>query len=295
MAERIAGDVAESDRHGVALVLVAGVGFGTLGIFGTYAQRAALSIPTVLLYRFLIATVAVWGALAIQGRLRLLHGRTLLAAAALGSLGYATMSGLFFLGLEYMTAGLVAIIFYTYPAFVVILALLTVGERVTGATVIALCLALGGVGLVVSADPAGASHVGIAITVGAGLTYAVYITTSRAVLERTDSLLLTAHVLPAAGVTFLVGGGITGNLVVPTAPSAWAILVGLGLLGTAIPVFTFFAGLSRIGASRTGIVSTIEPLVTVGLGVALFAEPVTVPTVVGGGLILSAVVLLQVS
>lgn len=283
----------EGDRVGVLLVLVAGVGFGTLGILGTYAQRAGLSIPTVLFYRFSLATVVVWGVLGAQGRLRRLRGRTLLAAVALGSLGYATMSGLFFLGLEYMTAGLVAIVFYTYPAFVVLLAVVAVGERVSRPTVVALVLALGGVGLVVGADPAGASRTGVAIMVAAAVTYAAYITASRAVLETTDSLVLTAHVLPAAGLTFLVGGGAAGELAIPSAPGAWAILVGLAVLGTAIPVFSFFAGLARIGASRAGIVSTAEPLVTVALGVALLAEPLTVPTLVGGGLIVTAVVLLQ--
>lgn len=293
MAEHVAGSSAEHDRLGVLLVLIAAVGFGTLGIFGTFAQQAGLSIPTVLLYRFFIATLLVWGLLAARGRLRLLRGRTLLAAIALGSLGYATMSGLFFLGLEYMTTGLVAIVFYTYPAFVVVLAVAAVEERVSRATVVALALALGGVGLVVGADPAGASRTGVWVMIAAALTYAAYITASRAVLETTDSLLLTAHVLPAAGLTFLVGGSIAGDLAMPTAASAWAILGGIALLGTAIPVFAFFAGLSRIGASRSGILSTAEPVVTVALGTVLFAEPLTVPTLVGGGLILTAVVLLQ--
>lgn len=283
----------DRDRLGVLLVLIAGVGFGTLGIFGTYAQRVGLSIPTVLLYRFLIATLVIWGFLYHRGRLRLLRGRTLAAAVALGTLGYATMSGLFFLGLEYMTAGLAAILFYTYPAFVVLLAVVAVRERVSRRTLVALTTALGGVVLVVGADPAGASRTGIAVMVAAALTYAAYITASRAVLETTDALVLTAHVLPAAGVTFLVGGRLAGELAVPHTPTAWGILVGVAVLGTAIPVFAFFAGLTRIGASRSGIVSTAEPVVTVALGAVLFADPVTLPTVAGGGLILSAVVLLQ--
>lgn len=284
---------AHADRLGVALVLVSAVGFGTLAIFGTYAQRAGLSIPTLLLFRFLVASLALWGFLAARGRLRRLRGRTLLAAIALGATGYAAMSGLYFLGLEYLTAGLTAIVLYTYPAFVVVLAVVAVGERLTRGTVLSLGLALAGVVLVVGADPAGASPVGIAIMLAAALTYAAYITASRAVLETTDSLLLAAHVLPAAGVSVLVGGTALGDLAVPSTPWAWAVVVGIGLVGTAIPVFAFYAGLSRIGASRTGIVSTAEPLVTVALGVLLFAEPLTAPTVAGGGLILTAVVLLQ--
>ncbi|NKE37868.1 DMT family transporter [Natronococcus sp. JC468] len=281
------------DRIGIALVLASGVGFGTLGIFGLYAQRAALSIPTVLAFRFLLAALAVWMLLAVRGRLTVLRGRTLAIALGLGAFGYATQSGLYFLGLEYMTAGLVAIVLYTYPAFVVVIAVAGFGERATPAMVVALCLALGGVALVTGADPAGASPIGVAVVLGAAVAYAVYITVSRALLVSVDPLVLTAHVLPAAGGVFVAIGAATGELSVPTTPSTWLLLACLAVPATALPVIAFFAGLRYVGASRAGIVSTVEPPVTVGLGAALFAEPVTTATVVGGTLILLGVVVLE--
>lgn len=278
---------------GVALVLVSAVGFGTLGIFGVYAQQVGVSIPTVLAYRFAIASVLVWSLLAVRGEVTILRGRSLAVGLGLGGIGYATMSGLYFLGLEYMTAGLVAIVLYTYPAFVVVLAAVTIDERVGRVTVTALIVAMAGVALVVGADPAGAAVLGVVIVLGAAVAYATYITVSRAVLETIDPLVLTAHVMPAAGVSFLVLGASTGSLAVPPPVASWPVLFGVGVVATAVPVFTFFAGLERIGASRAGVVSTAEPLVTVALGALLFAEPVSAATVVGGTLILAAVVVLQ--
>ena len=278
---------------GVGLVLVSAAGFGTLGIFGIYAQRADLTIPTVLAYRFALAAVLVWALLAWRGRLEPLRERSLAIALGLGAFGYATMSGLYFVGLEFMTAGLVAIVLYTYPAFVVVLAVATIGERVRVLTIVALCLSLGGVALVVGANPAGASTAGVLVVLCAALAYALYITVSRELLVTVDPLVLTAHVLPAAGVTFVVVGAATGDLQVPSAPSAWAILLGIAVLATALPVVAFFAGIERIGASRTGIVSTAEPAVTVVLGAVLLAEPVTLATVAGGALILAGVVAIQ--
>jgi drug/metabolite transporter (DMT)-like permease len=282
-----------AERVGIALVFVSAVGFGTLGIFGIYAQEANLSIPTVLAFRFLLAAALVWALLALRGRLALLRGRTLAIALGLGALGYATQSGLYFVGLEFMTAGLVAIVLYTYPAFVVVLAVVAIGERTTRAMLVALALALGGVALVTGANPAGASLAGVGVVLGAAMAYAVYITVSRALLVTVDPLVLTAYVLPAAGATFVVVGTATGDLAVPTAPSAWTILLAIAVVATALPVVTFFAGLKYIGASRAGIISTVEPPVTVALGAALFAEPVTTATVVGGGLILLGVILLE--
>ncbi len=286
-------EVPTADRLGIALVLVSAVGFGTLGIFGIYAQRVGLSIPTVLTYRFLVAAVVIWGVLAVSGRFRPLRGRTLAVALALGALGYATMSGLYFFGLEFMTAGMVGIVLYTYPAFVVVLAAATIGERLTRRTAVALALALGGIALVVGADPAGASPTGVVVVLGAAGAYAAYIVTSRAVLETVDPLVLTAYVLPAAGATFVGISAFTGGIVVPTSPDAWGVLVGVATIATAVPVLAFFAGIERIGASRAGIVSTAEPVVTVILGALLFAEPVTAATVGGGACVLLAVVLLR--
>ena len=283
----------EAEHVGIGLILASAIGFGTLGIFGVYAQRAALPIPTVLVFRFLLASVLVWAFLAWRDELAILRGRPLLIAIALGAVGYTAQSGLYFLGLEFMTAGLVAIVLYTYPAFVVVLAVATIGERPTRPMLAALCLAFSGIVLVTGANPAGASVVGVLVVLGGALAYACYITVSRAVLETVDPLILTAHVLPAAGVSYVLIGTATGQLEIPAAPSAWAILLCIAVFATAVPVVTFFAGLQYIGASRASIVSTAEPPVTVVLGAALFAEPVTATTVVGGALILTGVIVLE--
>ncbi|WP_336345971.1 DMT family transporter [Halalkalicoccus ordinarius] len=283
----------DSERAGLVLVFISAIGFGTLGIFGIYAQRANLSIPTVLVFRFVFATIVVWAFLAWRGRLTLLQGRALLIALGLGAFGYATQSGLYFVGLEFMTAGMVAIVLYTYPVFVVILAVTLIGERVSRPMLVALCFALGGIALVTGANPAGASLVGVLVVLGAALAYAVYITFSRAMLMTIDPMVLTAYVLPAAGTSFIVIGTASGDLMLPQTLSAWTILLCIGVFATAIPVVAFFTGLKQIGASRAGIISTAEPPVTVALGAVLFAEPVTAATVIGGVLILIGVIVLE--
>jgi len=123
---------------------------------------------------------------------------------------------------------MVAIVLYTYPAFVVVLAVLAIGERVGRRTLLALALSLGGVALAIGANPAGASVIGILIVLGAAIAYAAYITLSRRMLDITHPLVLTAHVLPRASVTFLTIGLATGSLTVPSASPAWGILVGPG-------------------------------------------------------------------
>ncbi|WP_411966679.1 DMT family transporter [Haloferax sp. YSSS75] len=282
-----------SDRLGTALVVVSALGFGTLGIFGKLAASAGLSIPTVLTFRFLFATVLVWSWLGVRGSLRLLSGRDLLVGLGLGCFGYATMSLLYFLGLEYLTAGLTGIVLYTYPVFVVALAVAVLGEPVTRRTLVALVVALAGVVLITGADPAGADPRGVFIVLLAAIVYATYIVVSRQTLATVDSRTLTAHVLPAATVSFLVFGSATGELQIPTTGESWLIIAGIAVVATVVPIVAFFAGLSRIGASRTSIVSTIEPAGTLALGAFILGEPVTLVTLAGGALVVTGVVLVE--
>ncbi|WP_435195243.1 DMT family transporter [Natronomonas sp. EA1] len=283
----------DEDTVGALFVFCSAAGFATLGIFGKLAAAAGLSIPTVLFFRFLLASLLFWGVLAARGEATILRGRALAVGVLLGGGGYAAMSSLYFLGLEYMTAGLVGILLYTYPAFVILIAVLALDEPVTGRTVAALALSLAGVALITGADPAAASGVGVAIMLAAALVYAGYITASRQVLGSVDAPTLTAHVLPAAAVTFLLIGTGTGSLQVPVGVESWSSIAGIAVVATAVPIFTFFAGIARVGASRASILSTVEPAITVALGALVLQEQVTVWTVVGGALVLGGVLLVQ--
>lgn len=280
------------ETAGIAYVLTSAVGFGTIGIFGTIAADVGLSIPTVLTFRFGLTALALWAVLALRGRSTLLSGRMLGWALVLGVAGYGTMSGLYFWALEYMTAGLVAIVLYTFPAFVVAATLFTNPDRVNRSLLLALALALGGVVLIVGADPAGADPRGVGLMLLSALAYAGYMLGSERVLETVDPVVLTAHVMLAAGLVYVIVGVSAGSIRVPapTELRAWIVLVGLGLLATTVPVLALYAGLRRIGASRASIVSTAEPGVAVVLGAAILDEPIAATTILGGALVVGGVV-----
>lgn len=278
-------------RLGAALVLSSAAGFGTLGVLGVVALDAGVSIPTVLFLRFALATALVWTVLAARGRLERLRGRNLAAGVALGGLGYATMSGFYFLGLEFITAGMVAIVLYTYPVFVLALAAAFLGEPVDRRSVSALVATVSGIALITGADPEAADPRGVGIVLVAAVVYAAYITASRETLHDVTAPTLTAHVMPAAALTFMVVGLATDTLALPEGAVAWAAVLGIAVVATAMPIFAFFAGLSRIGAGPAAILSAVEPVVTVVLGALFLAEPVTATVVVGGTLVLVGVVL----
>lgn len=283
----------DSDTKGVLLLVLSATSFGTLGVLGKYASAASLSIPTVLAYRFLGGTLFFWALIAYSGKLRRLRGQALGVAVLLGAGFYATQSGLYFLGLEYMTAGLVGLVIYTYPVLVVVLSYVVLDERITRYTVVGLALALGGVTVVFGFDPAGADPHGIAVVLVAALVYAGYYVTSHVALDDVNAQTLTAYVLPSAGASFVGFGLATDSLTIPTTGYEVTVLATVALVGTAIPIGAFFAGLAYIGASRASIISSLEPATAVVLGVILLDEPLAPATVVGGLLVLVGVLIIQ--
>ena len=160
---------------GVLMVFAAEAGFGTLAIFGKLAPSVGLSTSTLLLFRFIVATLTVWTVFGIRGQARLPSGRLLWIALVIGVI-YGIMNGLFFEGLEYLSAGLAAIIFYTYPVYVFVIATIALNERPTRLKLLALSIAVFGVGFIASTNPTGANPVGIILLLLAAVAYATYTT-----------------------------------------------------------------------------------------------------------------------
>ncbi|MEF8779482.1 MAG: EamA family transporter [Haloferacaceae archaeon] len=281
-------------RHtvGVLFVLVASAGFGTLAIFGKLAEAAGLNTATLLAFRFAIGAALLWAGLAFLGRVRSLPTDQLRTAVALGVL-YAGFSALFFWGLLYVPAGVAAIAFYTYPAYVYAISVAVLGEGLSRLKLLALLVAVAGVGLIVGADAAAVDPVGVALVLLAALGYAVYIAGSRLALGSIDPDLLAGVVLVVTAASFLAFGLASGRLFVPVGLDQWGIVVGIAVLGTALPIFLYVSGLQRIEASRASVLGTSEPLVTVLLGAALLGEVVTLRVGLGGALVLLGVALIQ--
>lgn len=78
----------------------------------------------------------------------------------------------------------------------------------------------------------------------------------------------------------------------PVTPAGWLAIAEITLIATVIPVATFLAGLKRIGPTNASMLSTLEPVVTVLLAALFYGETLRPVTLLGGGFILVAVLLL---
>ena len=88
-------------------------------------------------------------------------------------------------------------------------------------------------------------------------------------------------------------GFLTGGIELSFSPDAAMILLGMILLSTIMALGTFLAGMRRVGPTSASLLSTLEPVFTVLLAVFLLQETLHPSQVIGGGLVLAAVVLVS--
>src|SRR5256714_14799224 len=97
----VAAPVRNRSAAGVALVVGSACCFGTLGVFGKLAYRLGLTTPQLLSYRFALAALLLW--LAVAGtRQGLPPRRSLVGLAIMGGAGYVGPSAAYFSGLHFM-------------------------------------------------------------------------------------------------------------------------------------------------------------------------------------------------
>jgi drug/metabolite transporter, DME family len=284
---------------GALAVAAAASIWGTLGLFAKilYAQgvsfealvavRASVGWLAVLL--FLLATQGAWSLRVARRDLALL--------LPLGLVGVGLFYLLYFYTVRESTVGTAAILLYSAPAFVVVLARLFLKEPLNATKVCAVLLTVGGIFLVAGAyDPANLEVSPTVLLTGllSGLTYGLYAVLGRPVAGHLSSAVILSYALAFGSALLILAALPTLDTLAGLSASSYALLLMLAVVHTALGFALYTFGIRHLGAGRAAIVATIEPVVAGVLGVMLLNEDLTALKVLGALLVLAGAALAQV-
>ena len=243
--------------------------------------------------RFGIAALALAVVLAAWRRPLLPAPGERVRALLLGVVGYAVQSSFFYMGLERGTAGAVSLLFYAYPAMVLITEAALGRDHPGRRGFAALALSAAGTALVVVAGgDVTISPAGAAFSLLAAGAFGAYLLSGDALVQRSDTMTTAAWVAGGAAASLLVKSALEGSL---TSPGGhWDAMIGYGV-STAAAFTLMFAALRRLGPSRTGVVLTLEALFAIVLAGLFLDETLRALQLLGGAAILAATVLIAVS
>ncbi len=274
---------------GVFLILISGSSFGTLAIFARLAYEDGVTPITLLFLRFGIASLCMLLIMWLRG-IPIPRGWILLGLAFMGGIGYVGQALSYFTALTLIPAGLVALLLYLYPAIVTILAMIILKERISKWKMIALLIALGGTVLTIG-PTGGGQFLGVIFGLAAAFIYSIYILVGSKITKQVTAIQSSTVVIVSAAI---VSGGLVAikGPAFPATVSGWASVIAIALISTILAIVTFFAGLERVGPTNASTFSTVEPAVTVVLASMVLGETISFLRIIGGMMIILAVIIL---
>jgi drug/metabolite transporter (DMT)-like permease len=283
------------------VVLIWGLNFPVIKV-----PLAAMHPLTVNLFRF-CASVAVLGALwAVEARRRRVPFAglprqmpgTVLALGLLGHVGYQV---LFILGIARTTAGSAALLIASSPIWTALIGHAAGIDRLRAGQWLGLAASSAGVLLVVvlgegEVDLSDAAFLGNVLMLGGSVVWAFYTVYSRPALGRGAAPLGLAFYSVLAAFPVLAALGLL--TLDETAWAAvdgwtWAALAFSGGLSTGLAYYLWNIAVRRVGPSQTAAFSNLVPFVALVAAFVLLREPITLPQIAGGALIIGGLVVMR--
>ena len=300
LAASVSGtDVRRSLRIGYLYAALGALLFSSKGIVIKLAYEEGLDPETLLGVRLGLAlpVYLAIGALSLRDRAR--QGRSLpslrliLAAAAVGVLGYYVASYTDFLGLQYISAQFERLILFTFPLFVVLFGAWFFGQPIRRNVVIAIAIAYAGLAIVFTTR---LQSIGTDVAVGAGfvlvaaIAFAFYQLLAKPLIGKVGPRLFTCIAMSGAAVVAIAQFLIThtiADLDIGATAFWYAVLLAVG--ATIAPSFLLAAALHRISAQANATIGMISPIATIVLAWMILGERLSFTDMIGVALVLAGV------
>jgi drug/metabolite transporter (DMT)-like permease len=274
------------------LIILSALSFGSISVLTVLITAAGVSLLTAMAWRYALG-VALLAVVARPRQLRTIPKQRIVQLLVIGGCGQALITYLSLHALEYIPVGPLAFLFYTYPAWVALLAAVRKTEKLTTIRVIALTLALAGVTIMVGAPTEKLNPIGVMLALGSAFLYSAYLPALEHVQEGIPAIIATLLLIAGAAITFVFAALLVGELYLPNGTAIWSEILVLALVSTVIAFLTLIKGLAVLGPVRTAIIATVEPFFTATLGVLVLGNQLSTATLIGGILIAAAVLLIQ--
>ena len=224
-----------------------------------------------------------------------------------GVAGVAMVQWLYFVSIHRLPIGAALLIQYLAPLLVALWAWAVLHERVRRRIWAALVLALTGLTLVVEVwNGISLDELGIVAALGAAVAYAVYVLMAEQAVGRREPASLLCYGFGVAALFWAVAQpfwrfpagrldddvSLLGRLAERSAP-VWSLMLFVVVVGTMVTFLLVTAALRHLSATRVAIIAMLEPVAAGLVAYAWLGESFGALQLVGGGIVLSGIVLAQ--
>jgi drug/metabolite transporter (DMT)-like permease len=242
--------------------------------------------------RLPLAGLLFLGVLALSGEGFKVDKKDLWKIAGLGALGTTLYQLLFIRGISLTPASTTAMIAPMTPVFIALLSHFLKLERIHWAAWIGIGVSFLGFYVLLSAQNGGAHFSGDALKGGffvlaANFIWALYTVLSKPLLGRIPALKL-AVLTTSFGALFFLPFGVPAVLKVNWAgvsAATWGAVAYATVLAIVFGFFAYYKAVQKLGNTKTGIYSNLNPVFATLFACLVLGEKLTVPLLAGGAVI----------
>ena len=281
--------------RGYLYIIASAVIFGTMPLMASRIYAQGVNPMTLVLLRNLLSLpflgLMAWRQ---QGTLRV-PPKTALRVGAIGVTGCCVTPMLLFAAYKTLPSGTATVFHFIYPAVVALGGVLVFREKKGFREWLAIAVCVVGIGLFY--DPGQPLDLkGAALALLSGVTYATYVLLLGAFQDqRVTGFLFNFWAIFACAAASLPICMLTGGLRLPTSWLGWGLCLTFALAVNCGAVALFQQGTFRIGGQKAAILSTLEPITGVALGVLVLNESISLSTGIGTALVVLASILIAAS
>ncbi len=288
---------ASRETQGYLAIVAASILFGSMGTLATLAFAYSIS-PTVLIgLRLTVSSSTLLLILAIfrRGLLRI-RKTDVVAFLFFGLFGVAFQRVSYFYAIDLTTPTVAAMLFYTYPVFVIVAAsLFQKREKITSLQVCAIALTFLGVALVVRVYDFAQLRLsigGIMFGILSSVFFVVYFLMAGKLRVSYSNLTITlfGDGISALALSPIVINGASQIFQFPV--QLWLIILAIGWVPSLLAYSLFSYALKYVKASRGTMLNVLEPIATVFLSAAFIGETFESLQIIGTAIALTGVLLL---
>ena len=276
---------------GCLFAVLSAVIYGSMPLMAKYVYADGVTPLTLVFLRNLFSVVPLAMLAYRQNKSLKIPASTLPAIALMSLLGCCLTPVLLFSSYQYIPSGLATVFNFAYPSFVVVGEILFLRGKTRASSVLSVLLCIAGISLFYT--PQEPIHfTGAALALISAMTFAGYVLLlSRFDSSRVSGFLFTLYITSISSVLTFGLCLATDSLAFPATMTGWGVCILLSLLVTTVAVVLFQQSVFLIGGEVTSILSTLEPITGVVIGVLIFQETFGLRTLVGTVLVIIASVI----
>jgi drug/metabolite transporter (DMT)-like permease len=280
---------------GILLVILSGICYGFTPVLAVYAYQGGATVSEYVFLRYVVASAVYLLYITIYKRniFSMLGTIPVVLLLAAGT-SQAVAAYLYMSAVKSISAGLAAVLFYTYILWVAVWGFVFNKERLKLSGIAGVALALIGLVMVVGVSWGKISTIGIFMGLAAALALSGFVMTSNGAMKKLEPIAASAFICILTAAPLFLLGSATGTLNYQMSTVAWLACVATGIF-TSIALFAFMAGMKLVGSTTASVLCTAEPVTAVVFSALLLSQKMSALQLFGGLVILIGAVLVVTS